>query len=101
MLSPHLINIILRGRAFPPLLEGPMLKTEKNTKAMEQRILRAARKTVRFPPRKGRLVANFEHGQWWVTQPLTGAQWSVVDAEGGHSVDGFDFEQVTEGDDEN
>ncbi len=42
---------------------------------------------------------NFEHGQWWVTVKPTGAQWSVHDAEGHGSVDGFGFEQVTEGDD--
>lgn len=43
---------------------------------------------------------DFEHGQWWVTCRETGCQWSVVDAEGGASVDGFDFEVVTEGSEE-
>ena len=37
-----------------------------------------------------RIQTNFEHGQWWVTDLDTGAQWSVVD-----SSDGFDFEEVT------
>jgi ribosomal protein S27E len=39
----------------------------------------------------------FEHGQWWVTCNACGAAWSCVDASGGPSVDGFDFEQVSEG----
>ena len=34
----------------------------------------------------------FEHGQWWVTCLACGAQWGACD-----SSDGFDFEQVTEG----
>jgi len=48
----------------------------------------------------------YEHGHWWVECKQTGAQWSVVDSEGGPTVYvdgpdgqqiGFDFEQVTEG----
>jgi hypothetical protein len=71
-----------------------MLKTETNTAEMEDRILGAFRK--RRPVCDVQL--DFEHGQWWVTALGTGTQWSVVDAEGGASVDGFDFEIVTEGD---
>lgn len=41
--------------------------------------------------------AFLEHGQWWVEDTRTGAQWSVVVATGGRSVDGFDFEKVCEG----
>lgn len=40
----------------------------------------------------------FEHGQWWVEDLDTGAQWSVVDARSGGR-DYFDFEQVSEGSD--
>jgi len=40
---------------------------------------------------------NFEHGQLWITCTC-GAAWSVVDAEGGPAVRGFDFEQVSQGD---
>lgn len=68
-----------------------MLKTETNTYAMQKRVLSAARKILK----RRILQADFEHGQWWITNVATGAQWSVVDAEGGHSVDGFDLEQVT------
>lgn len=73
-----------------------MLKTERNTKTMEQRVLRAARKKL---DRK-LLSVFFEHGQWWVENKVTGAQYSVVDAEGPSAIDGFDFEQVTEGEEE-
>lgn len=41
----------------------------------------------------------FEHGQWWI-EDKNGAQWSVVDAIGGDAVDGFSFEKVTEGEDD-
>lgn len=36
----------------------------------------------------------FEHGQWWVICKC-GASWSVVDTQ-----DGFDFEQVSDGDED-
>ena len=72
-----------------------MLKTEQNTPAMMHRVLKAAR--TRFPRRV--LSADFEHGQWWITLK-NGAQFSVIDAEGGPATAGFDFEQVTNGDDD-
>lgn len=37
---------------------------------------------------------HFEHGQLWITG-TNGANYSVVDAEGPGSVDGFDFEMIT------
>jgi len=40
----------------------------------------------------------FEHGQLWVVDGDSGGQWSVVDATGGDSCDGFGFECVTEPD---
>jgi hypothetical protein len=73
------------------------LKTETDTPEMEKRIGDAF--DARFPNLRGNCNVDFEHGQWWVTHILSGAQWSVVDASGGSSVNGFDFEQVTEGDD--
>ena len=72
------------------------LMTETNTRAMERRVLRAARYRLGI----GRYQADFEHGQWWVTKPATGAQWSVVDcrtAEGPEGVDYLDFEEVSRG----
>jgi len=73
------------------------LKTETNTPEMGRRVVAAAHK--RFACRH--IVADFEHGQWWVTLRTgfgQGSQWSVCDAEGGPAVDGFDFEQITEAD---
>lgn len=74
-----------------------MLKTETNTQTMDRRVLRAAKERL---GKKHSLVSWFEHGQWWIEDKVSGAQWSVVDAEGGTSVDGFDFEQVTQGDED-
>ncbi len=73
-----------------------MLKTEQNTPQMGTRLLAAAREYF------GRedLQVDFEHGQFWVTNVSTGAQFSVCDAVGGDAVDGFTFEQVTEGDED-
>lgn len=70
-----------------------MLKTETDTNQMQRRVLRA------FKSAHGRAgpTAHFEHGQWWITTK-SGAAYSVVDAEGGSAIDGFDFEMVSEGD---
>ncbi len=70
-----------------------MLKTETNTPAMARKVLRTAHQY--FHTRA--LSVHFEHGQWWVIKIDTGAAWSVVDATGGSSLNGFDFEQVAEG----
>lgn len=35
---------------------------------------------------------DYEHGQWWVTDITSGAQWSVHDTD-----KGLDFDQVSEG----
>lgn len=70
-----------------------MLKTEQNTQAMHKRVRSAASKHFG----RKRFSADFEHGQWWITILGSGAQYSVVDADGPGTVDGFDFEQVTEG----
>lgn len=75
-----------------------MLNTEKNTRAMERRVKRAARDAGLVNTRN--TSAIFEHGQWWIENAHTGAQWSVCDASGPNTVDGFVFEQVTHGDGE-
>jgi hypothetical protein len=56
----------------------------------QQRIPRARRREWDY---------TFEHGQLWIIGQ-NGAQFSVVDAKGGPSVDGFDFEQVTDADED-
>ena len=67
-----------------------MLRSEN--RKLRNEVLLAAQEAL--PGR--RLQVDFEHGQWWVTDVDKGGQWSVVDAVGGSSVDGFDFERVTE-----
>lgn len=42
----------------------------------------------------------FEYGQLWIVHNPSGAQWSVVDAEGPRTINGFDFEMVSSGDEE-
>lgn len=77
-----------------------MLKCETFTPAIGKRVRHAATVVLETPFKH--IQPNFEHGQWWVTvvgnTRLSGAQYSVVDAEGGNAVDGFDFECVTEPD---
>lgn len=81
------------------------LKTETRTEEMKQRIKHAF--DARFSHEDecvftadtngySRAEPVFEHDQWWVSCDC-GAQWSVHDAEGGDAVDGFGFEQVSEG----
>ena len=65
-----------------------MLKTEQNTVAMGKRVAKAARAILGS---RG-IHSFFEHGQWWVQRGCK--IWSVVDAEGGNSVDGFDLEEI-------
>ncbi len=70
-----------------------MLNTEKNTVSMGRKVRSAA-----YDAKLGHigdLQTDFEHGQWWVTNRRTGAQWSACDTDRG-----FDFEQVTKGDSE-
>ncbi|MGO9014667.1 MAG: hypothetical protein ACLQF0_06770 [Dissulfurispiraceae bacterium] len=69
------------------------LKTETNTSAMREKILRATKTHFGLASKSG-IDAVFEHGQWWITF-ASGAQYSVVDAEGPGTTDGFDFEMVT------
>lgn len=78
----------------------PKLKTEIDTPEMQQRVIDAFAASVYAKvPDEETYCAVFEHGQWWITCDQTGAQWSVVDATGGASIDGFDFERVSEDDD--
>ncbi len=73
------------------------LKTETNTPAMLERIMIAFAASDYVSQTGGFFDVDFEHGQWWITGE-NGAQWSVMDAEGGPAIDGFDFERVSEGD---
>ena len=75
------------------------LKTENPRPSMGQRALASFYETE-LAKEAHSYNADYEHGQWWITDLDTGRQWSVVDAVGGRSVDGFDFEQVSDGDEE-
>ena len=83
-----------------------MLNTERNTKTMGARVLRAFRQwykaTLPAVRRDFRPDVFFEHGQWWAQNLFTGAQWSVCDAEGTEAngvFNGFCFEQAAHGED--
>jgi hypothetical protein len=67
-----------------------LLKCETDTPSVERQVLAAAGQALGS---RRSLQADFEHGQWWITNVRTGAQWSVHDTTGG-----FGFEQVTQGD---
>ena len=71
-----------------------MLKCETNTPKMRDKVRIAAKKALR----RQTISADFEHGQWWITDITRGAQWSVCDAEGSKEngvFNGFCFEQVS------
>jgi hypothetical protein len=44
------------------------------------------------------MVANFEHGQWFVTDLVSGASWSCHDAETELGAEYIDFDQISHGD---
>lgn len=72
------------------------MKSAVQNSQMQNRIIRAFQ--AKHDDRT--IGAVYEHGQWWVHDFDNGAQWSVIDAEGPGTVDGFDFELVTPGDEE-
>jgi hypothetical protein len=76
------------------------LLSTQDTPEVERLVMAAA--ALRFHGRTEHrgLKVDYEHGQWWVTCLDCRAQWSVVDAEGPGSTGGFDFEQVTDGEEE-
>ena len=72
-----------------------MLLTEQNTPKVERLVYRALTNAFRnsWKYKRSEWNAFFEHGQWWVENRRTGAQYSVCDS----SPDTFCFEQVTIG----
>ena len=48
-------------------------------------------------PNQAVIRSHFEHGQWWITDNDTGAQWSVVDCQTEAGDNYYGFEQVSEG----
>lgn len=69
------------------------LNTEINTETIRRKIIAAAHKHFSSAGNN----AVFEHGRWWICRS-NGAQYSVIDAEGAGTTDGFDFEMVKEAD---
>ena len=81
-----------RWHQLTPYTTDPDLPSTINTPAIQKQIHAVAwRRGFR------RFQLHYEHGQWWLTIPRTGAAWSIVDATGGSAIHGFDFEQVTQG----
>lgn len=72
------------------------LKTETNTRSVERRVRSAFANSGLNSPRR-KFDAFFEHGQWWITVLTNGRQYSVHDSNGPY---GFDFEMVSEGDED-
>ena len=70
------------------LIPPPLLPSQQNTRLIERKIAAAAR----VKGYRG-FDLEFEHGHWWLILK-TGEAFDVVDAEGGNSVNGFDFESV-------
>ncbi len=77
--------------------ESEALQSGINSSSIERCVLSAARRLL-FPHES--YQAFFEHGHWWVRSKRTGATWSVEDATGPGSYDGFTFEKVDDGNDD-
>jgi len=76
-----------------------MLKCEMNTKEVEREIQEAAKEYFKhYNIEDNRIFTMFEHGQWWVQFfdeiEETDRNFSVNDAEGYGTINGFDFEEV-------
>jgi hypothetical protein len=76
--------------------DSDTLRSTVDTPEMHDTVLSEARETLE----RHKLTATFEHGQWWIEDVETGAQWSVVDCESQTGQEYFDFEQVTQGDED-
>lgn len=76
--------------------EEDVLRSTVDTPEMEQAVLSEARDTLE----RHNLTATFEHGHWWIEDKEDGAQWSVVDCETATGEEYFDFEQVTQGEED-
>lgn len=71
-----------------------ILETTINTPSVARRVRRAA--NVRLGRR--RWQTDYEHGQWWVTDLDSGAQYAAVDCQTINGIDYIDFERVSRGD---
>jgi hypothetical protein len=76
-----------------------MLKSDKNNPTIEKKILTAAKKCFNnYPIENKKIFSIFEHGHWWIRffdeNEERDRTYSVIDAEGIGTYDGFDFEEV-------
>ncbi|MDD4000115.1 MAG: hypothetical protein PHX62_04385 [Bacilli bacterium] len=76
-----------------------MLNCEINTPQMEKKILAGAKQCFKgYSIENNKIHAIFEHGQWWVRffdeQEEMDRTYSVIDAEGIGTYNGFDYEEV-------
>lgn len=76
-----------------------MLRSDMNTPAMEKKILTASKECFKYYPVDGnRIFTIFEHGHWWVrfydNEEERDRTFSVCDAEGIGTFNGFDFEEI-------
>lgn len=73
------------------------LSSTLNTPQVERRIRRAFRQIHRSSASRRPFQTVYEHGHWWVIEDGpddTLQTWDAVDADGGDSFDGFNFEEV-------
>lgn len=78
------------------------LRSEQDTPEVQGEVLEAFRQYVNRENLVGLIDVFFEHGQWWARIQFDQEQFpdrdertfSVVDAEGGPAINGFDFEEV-------
>ncbi len=76
------------------------LQSTVNDQETEERIFNAFLASNHATDDEKFYESFYEHDQWWILHKPSGRTWSVVDAEGGSSIDGFDFELITEGEEE-
>lgn len=76
-----------------------MLKSDQNKPTIEKQVLTAARKCFKsYPIEDNKIFTIFEHGHWWIRffdeNEERDRTFSVIDAEGNGTYNGFDFEEV-------
>lgn len=76
-----------------------MLKSDKNTPPIEKKILTASKKCFKgYSIENNKIFTIFEHGHWWVrfydVDEEIDRTFSVIDAEGIGTYNGFNFEEV-------
>jgi hypothetical protein len=76
-----------------------MLKCENNSPKIEKEVLKGAKECFKnYDIEDNRINAIFDHGHWWVrffdNSEEIERTFSVIDAEGIGTYNGFDYEEV-------